>query len=179
MKISFILQILSVSLFACASMGEDRPSSKGKIADGSKSGRFDQNRTGSALHWGKRPPNDEQIELLHFLLEASPERLRTMRKTIERVESMSPEQRKNMRARLKRFRENPPAARTKMMKDYRMRQDLLRKYWKTLDPETRARETKHFYQLPLPQRSKYLEKVRKGQRSDEDKKPKGKEATTD
>jgi len=161
MKISFVLHILSVSLFACASMGEDGSSTKGKIVDGSKSGRFDQNRTPAALHRGKRPPNDEQIELLHFLLEASPERLRTMRNTIERVESMSPEQRKSMRARLKRFRENPPAARTKMMRDYRMRQDLLRKYWKTLDPETRAREMKHFYQLPLPQRSKYLEKVKK------------------
>ena len=179
MKISFLLHILSVSLFACTAMGEDGPSTKGKIVDGSKSGRFDQNRTGSALHRGKRPPNDEQIELLHFLLEASPERLRAMRKTIERVESMSPEQRKSMRARLKRFRENPPAARTKVMRDYRMRQDLLRKYWKTLDPETKAREMKHFYQLPLPQRSKYLEKVRKNQRSGENKKPKGKEASTD
>ena len=179
MKISFVLQILFVSLFACASMGEDGPSSKGKIVDGSKSGRFDQNRTGSALHRGKRPPNDEQIELLHFLLEASPERLQTIRKTIERVESMSPEQRKSMRARLKRFRENPPATRTKMMRDFRMRQDLLRKYWKTLDPETRAREMKHFYQLPLPQRPKYLEKVRKNQRAGEGKKPKGKEAITD
>lgn len=179
MKISFILHILSVSLFAGASIGEERPSSKGKIVDGSKSGRFDQNRSGSALHWGKRPPNDEQIKLLHFLLEASPERLRAMRKTIESVESMSPEQRKSMRARLKRFKENPPATRTKMMRDYRMRQDLLRKYWKTLDSETRAREMKHFHQLPLPQRSKYLEKVRKNQSSHEDKKPKGKGAGTD
>lgn len=179
MKTSFVFQILLVSLFACASMGEENPSSKGKIVDGSKSGRFDQNRTPAALHRGKRPPNDEQIELLHFLLEASPDRLRAMRKTIERVEKMTFEERKSMRVRLKRFRENPPADRTKMMRDYRMRQDLLLKYWNTLDPETRAREMKHFYQLPLPQRPKYLEKVRRNHRAGEGKKPKGKEAITD
>jgi hypothetical protein len=129
-----LAKILLVSLFVCVSTGEDKPSSKSKIGDGSKSGRFEQNRTGPDIHWRKRPPGDEQMELLHFLLDASPERLQAMRKTIERVESMSPEQRKSMRDRLKRFRENPPAARTKMMRDFRTRQDLLRKYWKTLDP---------------------------------------------
>ena len=58
-----------------------------------------------------------------------------------------------------------------------MRQDLLNRYWKTLDPETRVREMNHFYQLSLPQRPKYLEKVRKNQRSLDAKKPKSKNAS--
>jgi hypothetical protein len=102
-----------------------------------------------------------------------------MRKTIERVESMSPEQRKSMRARLKRFRENPPAARTKMMRDFRIRQDLLWKYWKTLDPETKAREMKHFHQLSLPERSKYLEGINKKQRGGDRNGSKSKDASKD
>ena len=115
------------------------------------------------------------MELLRFFLEASPERLQVIRKTIERVEKMTPEERKSMRARLKRFRRKA-AARTKMMKDFHMRQDLLNRYWKTLDPETRVREMNHFHQLSLPQRPKYLEKVRKIQRSlTMLKKPKSKE----
>jgi hypothetical protein len=66
-----------------------------------------------------------------------------------------------------------------MMKDFQSRQDALHRYWKTLDPETRAREMKHFYQLPLPARSKYLEKTGEKQSSGEGRKPKGREATTD
>ena len=179
MRISNVIHLLFVSLFACASMGEQKEPSRGKAREGPRVGYFDQNRTGSGFHRKRKPPGEEQMELLRFLLEASPERLHVMRKTIERVEKMTPEERKSMRARLKRFRENAPAARTKMMKDFHVRQDALNRYWKTLDPETRSREMKHFYQLPLPQRPKYLEKVRKNQRSDEDKKPKGKQATTD
>ena len=53
----------------------------------------------------------EQMELLRFFLEASPERLQVIRKTIERVEKMTPEERKSMRARLKRFREKAPPER--------------------------------------------------------------------
>jgi len=122
------------------------------------------------------------MELLRFLLEASPERLQVMRRTIERVEKMTPEERKSMRARLKRFRENAPAARTKMMKDFQSRQDSLHRYWKTLDPEARAREMKHFHQLPMPERYKYMEKISKKQKpggGGGGRRPKGKEATTD
>ena len=183
MRIPFLVQFLFVSLFINSSMGEkEEPSFKGKTRDDSRLGRFDQNRTGPGLHRKKRPPGEEQMELLRFLLEASPERLQVMRRTIERVEKMTPEERKSMRARLKRFRENAPATRTKMMKDFQSRQDLLHRYWKTLEPEARARETKHFHQLPLPDRHKYLEKISKKQKTGGGgggKRPKGKEATTD
>ena len=183
MRIPFVFQLLFVGLFAHSSLGEkEEPSLKGKTREDSRLSRFDQNRTGPGLHRKKRPPGDEQMELLRFLLEASPERLQVMRRTIERVEKMTPEERKSMRARLKRFRENAPAARTKMMKDFQSRQDSLHRYWKTLDPEARARETKHFHQLPMPERYKYLEKIRKKQKPGGGggaRRPKGKEATTD
>ena len=183
MRIPFVVKLLFVSLFAHSSKGENEaPSSQGKIREDSSFSRFDHNRTGPGLHRKKRPPGEEQMELLRFLLEASPERLRVMRRTIERVEKMTPEERKGMRARLKRFRENAPAARTKMLKDFQSRQDSLHRYWKTLDPEARARETKHFHQLPMPERYKYLEKISKEQKtggSGGGRRPKGKEATTD
>ena len=43
----------------------------------------------------------KHIDLLFSLLDASPEKLRVMKKTIERVQLMSPEQKKEMRGRLK------------------------------------------------------------------------------
>ncbi|MBT3637599.1 MAG: hypothetical protein HN531_11705 [Opitutae bacterium] len=181
MRISFVLQSILILLTACLSKAEERGEFKGKFRflGNSDSGRSDENRTRADFHRKKRPPSEEQMELLRFLLEASPERLQVIRGTIERVEKMTPEERKSMRARLKRFRENAPAARTKMMKDFHMRQDLLRRYWKTLDPETEAREIKHFHQLPMPERHKYLEKIRKKQKASEGKKAKSKEAVPD
>jgi len=176
MKISTVGQILFVCLFACPSMGEQNEAyAQEKTSEGKRVGSVDHNRTGQGGHRKRRAPGEEQMELLRFFLEASPERLQVIRKTIERVEKMTPEERKSMRARLKRFREKAPAARTKMMKDFHMRQDLLNRYWKTLDPETRVREMNHFYQLSLPQRPKYFEKVRKSQRSAEAIKSKSKE----
>ena len=180
MRIPFVFQLLFVGLFAHSSLGEkEEPSLKGKTREDSRLSRFEQNRTGSGLHRKKRPPGDEQMELLRFLLEASPERLQVMRRTIERVEKMTPEERKSMRARLKRFRENAPAARTKMMKDFQSRQDSLRKYWKTLDSEAKAREMNNFHQLSLPDRQRYLEKVKKKEQTGEGKKAKDKEAISD
>ena len=176
MKISIVGQILFVCFFACSSMGEQREvTAKDKASEGHRAVSVDHNRTVQGGHRKRRAPGEEQMDLLRFFLEASPERLQVIRKTIERVEKMTPDERKNMRARLKRFREKAPAARTKMMKDFHMRQDLLNRYWKTLDPETRVREMNHFYQLSLPQRPKYFEKVRKSQRSAEAIKSKSKE----
>ena len=45
-----------------------------------------------------------EIEVLKNLLSASPERLKVMRRTIERVESMSAEEKQMMLKRLQRFK---------------------------------------------------------------------------
>lgn len=181
MRISFVLQSILIFATTCLSQAEDRGEFKGKLRflDNSDRALSDENRTRADFQRKRRPPSEEQMELLRFLLEASPERLQVIRGTIERVEKMTAEERKSMRARLKHFRENAPAVRSKMMKDFQSRQDLLRKYWKTLDSETKAREMKNFHKLPFPERQKYLEMIRKNRRSTEGKKPKGKGAVTD
>ena len=58
-----------------------------------------------------------------FFLEASPERLQVIRKTIERVEKMTPRTQKHA-SEVETLGESA-TARTKMMKDFHMRQDLL------------------------------------------------------
>ena len=47
----------------------------------------------------RRPsfPGANEVELLRSLLDASPERLKIMKKTIERVESMSPQKKKEIK----------------------------------------------------------------------------------
>ena len=178
MKISTVSQFLFLCLFVSTFIGGPKEvSAQDKSSESLKAVSSDQNLTIQGFHRKRRAPGEEQMELLRFFLEASPERLQVIRKTIERVEKMTPEERKNMRGRLKRFREKAPAARMKMMKDFHMRQDLLNRYWKTLDPKTRVREMSHYHQLSLPQRPKYLEKVRKILRPDEAKKPKVKNAS--
>jgi len=181
MRISFVFQSIFILLTACLLQAEERGDPKGKFRFLSNSDlkHSDENRTRSDFQRRRRSPSEEQMELLRFLLEASPERLQVIRRTIERVEKMTPEERKSIRGRLKHFRENAPSARTKMMKDFQSRQDSLRKYWKTLDSEAKAREMKNFHQLPLPERQKYLEKVRKKQKSVEGKKAKTKDAVPD
>lgn len=181
MRISFVFQSIFLLLAPCLLHAEERGDPKGKFRFlGSPNiERIDENRSRTDFQRKRRPPSEEQMELLRFLLEASPERLQVIRRTIERVEMMTPEERKSMRGRLKHFRENAPAARSKMMKDFQLRQDSLRRYWKTLDPKAKAQEMKNFHKLPLTDRQKYLEKVSKKQKSIGGKKGKGKEPIPD
>ena len=60
----------------------------------------EKNMTKSGSKRSVQLPNASEIELLQRLLDVSPERLRFMKKAIERVESMSPEQKKNIKERL-------------------------------------------------------------------------------
>ena len=177
MRISFVFQSIFLLLVPCLLLAEERGDPKGKFRFLGRPNieRIDENRSRSDFQRKRRSPSEEQMELLRFLLEASPERLQVIRRTIERVEMMTLEERKSMRGRLKHFRENAPAARSKMMKDFQSRQDLLRRYWKTLDPKAKAHEMKNFHKLPLPERQKYLEKVRKKTKPAEGKNAEGEE----
>ena len=132
-----------------------------------KAGRPDHNRSMLDFHRKKRPLGDEQIELLHSLLDAPPERLRVIRQTVERIESMSPEQRRGMKARLKRFRDKSPHDRSKMMSDFKARQDFLNRHWRTLDPPSRTREMNRFRKMDMGERTKYLERIRAIQKGSE------------
>ena len=176
MKISTVGQILFVCLFACSSWV-------------SRTKLLLRKRRSKARGWipwiitellrgaSKEKSSGRRANgVAAFFLEASPERLQVIRKTIERVEKMTPEERKSMRARLKRFREKasrPIENDEGFPHETGFAEPLLENF----GPETRVREMSHYHQLSLPQRPKYLEKVRKILRPDEAKKPKVKNAS--
>jgi hypothetical protein len=104
-------------------------------------------------------PSSDQIDLLRSLLDASPERLRVMKKTIERVESMSPDQKRNVKMRLRKLRDAPPHIRFKELGNLRLRYEKLNKYWKSLKSEKRKSEMKNFQNLSLSERDSYFRDV--------------------
>ena len=104
-------------------------------------------------------PSSDQIDLLRSLLDASPERLRVMKKTIERVESMSPDQKRNVKMRLRKLRDAPPHIRFKELGNLRLRYEKLNKYLKSLKSEKRKSEMKNFQNLSLSERDSYFRDV--------------------
>jgi hypothetical protein len=119
----------------------------------------DKNQTKKTLRGIPLFPGANQVDLLRSLLDAPPENLRILRKTIERVEGMSPEQKKDIKHRLRNLRNLQPEGRTKELRALRHRQDVLGKYWKSLDPEMRKEEMRNFYQLSFADRTKYFNQV--------------------
>ena len=104
-------------------------------------------------------PSSDQIDLLRSLLDASPERLRVMKKTIERVESMTPDQKRNVKIRLRKLRDAPPHIRFKELGNLRLRHEKLTKYWQSLKSEKRKSEIKNFQNLSLSERDSYYRDV--------------------
>ena len=104
-------------------------------------------------------PSSNQIDLLRSLLDASPERLRLMKKTIERVESMTPDQKRNVKVRLRKLRDAPPHIRFKELGNLRLRHEKLTKYWQSLKTEKRKSEMKNFQNLSLSERDSYFRDV--------------------
>ena len=119
----------------------------------------DKNQTKKNLRGIPLFPGANQVDLLRSLLDAPPENLRILRKTIERVEGMSPEQKKDIKHRLRNLRNLQPELRTRELRALRHRHDVLNKYWKSLDPEMRKEEMRNFYQLSFADRTKYFNKV--------------------
>ena len=101
-----------------------------------------------------------EIELLQRLLKAKPEKLRVMRKTIERVELMSQEQRKTMSERLRHFRNAPIAEKQRVMMTLKTRTKTLSQYWRKLDPQKKRAEMEHFRTLNEAERGNYFKKVK-------------------
>ena len=82
-----------------------------------------------------------------------------MKKTIERVESMTPDQKRNVKMRLKKLRDAPPHIRFKELGNLRLRHEKLNKYWKSLNREKRKSEMENFQNLSLPERESYFRDV--------------------
>jgi hypothetical protein len=120
----------------------------------------DKNQTKKNLRGIPIFPGANQVELLRSLLDAPPENLRILRKTIERVEGMSLEQKKDIKHRLRNLKNLQPERRSKELRALRHRQDVLSKYWNSLDLEIRKEEMRSFYKLSLLERKKYFEKIK-------------------
>jgi hypothetical protein len=89
-----------------------------------------------------------------------PEKLRIMRRTIERVEGMSPVQKKEIKTRLRKLKDLNPDHRARELRGLRRRHDILNKHWQSLNSESRQEEMKKFYNLSLSERSIYLNKIK-------------------
>lgn len=119
----------------------------------------DSNQT-KVMKMGKtRMPAVSEINLLRSLLDSSPERLKIMRKTIERVESMSPDQKKKIKDRLSKLRDLPPQIRIKELGRLRVRHEKLNRYWQSLSPEIRKDEIDTFRKLNLEERDNYHKRI--------------------
>ena len=105
-------------------------------------------------------PGANQVDLLRSLLDAPPEKLRILRQTIERLESMSMEQKKEIKHRLRNLRNSRPEDRTKELKNLRHRQNILGKYWQTLEPEKRKKEMRKFHKLSMAERTQYFNSIK-------------------
>ena len=109
----------------------------------------------------KKPqfPVNKQINLLKSLLDTPPERLKIMRKTIERIESMNPEQKRALRQRLSTLNNKSPEGRSRELANLRTRHEKLSVFWQSLSPEKRSKEINQFQKLSYEDRAKYLKRI--------------------
>ena len=126
----------------------------------------DKNYTKMNLRRKPLFPGANEVELLRSLLDASPERLKIMKKTIERVESMSPQKKKEIKMRLKQLKDSPPHLREHELGRLKRRYEQLTQHWASLQPKDRQNEIKAFRALSFTEREKYFKRViqhKKGQ----------------
>ena len=107
---------------------------------------------GSKISPIARAPGKQDLEFLQKLLKASPSQLRVMRKTIERVESMTSEQRAAMHKRLIQFRDASFEEKQKVFSHLKHRMRIFREYLNSLGEDEQAREIKYFQSLKEPER---------------------------
>ena len=120
----------------------------------------DNNQTMRESHRKPLFPGASQVDLLRALLEMPPEKLRIMRKAIERVEGMSLVHKKEIKTRLRKLKDLKPDHRAHEIRVLRRRHDILNKYWQSLNSESRQAEMKKFYNLSLSERSIYWNKIK-------------------
>lgn len=104
---------------------------------------------------------DEEIRMLRRLLDLPPERLRMLRKTIERLENYSEEEREALKKKLAHFRNESPEERTKKIEDLMRRHALLKEHMEKLAPSERVSRMKKFQSLNLVEKKKFLDDLNK------------------
>ena len=122
-----------------------------------KKTKEDRKKKGSAF----AKIGDDEIRFLRRLLELPPERLRMLRKTIERLENYSEEERKALKDKLAHFRSGSPEERDKKIEDLMRRHALLREHMGKLPPGERASRMKKFQSLNLTEKKRFLDELRK------------------
>jgi predicted CopG family antitoxin len=104
--------------------------------------------------------NQMEIDILQRLLKAKPEKLRVLRKTIERVELMTVDERKAMSERLHAFRNSTTEEKKMLMMRLKNRSKAFSQLLKKLPPEKRRKEMEYFRSLNETQRGDYLKKAK-------------------
>ena len=104
--------------------------------------------------------NQMEIEILQRLLKAKPEKLRVLRKTIERVELMTVDERKAMSERLVAFRNSTTEEKKNFILRLKNRSKAFSQLLKKLPPEERRKEMEYFRSLNDTQRGDYLMKAK-------------------
>ena len=159
MKFPIVLFLLFFNILSSKGSSPVKDSITANTVDRELKRGFDKNMSKSG---GFRKSNFSdlgEIEILRRLLDAPPEKLKIMKKTIERVESMTPEQKRNVSNRLKKLRESPPHIRHKEIGKLRFRRDKLNNYWQGLGVEERKSEMEKFFKLSALGREKYMTEI--------------------
>lgn len=159
MKFPVVLFLLFLNILSSKGSSPVNDSGTANTIDREFKRGFDKNMSKSG---GFRKSNFSdlgEIEILRRLLDAPPEKLKIMKKTIERVESMTPEQKRNVSNRLKKLRESPPHIRHNEIGKLRFRRDKLNNYWQGLGVEERKSEMEKFFKLSALGREKYMTEI--------------------
>ncbi|MEC7800488.1 MAG: hypothetical protein VX609_04280 [Verrucomicrobiota bacterium] len=143
-----------ILIFVFSVSGESKKSDSESVENKTKE---DRKKKGSGL----AKIGDDEIRFLRRLLELPPERLRMLRKTIERLENYSEEEREVLKDKLAHFRNGSPEERDKKIEDLMRRHALLREHIGKLPPGERASRMKKFQSLNLTEKKRFLDDLRK------------------
>ena len=159
-KLSVFLYLLSCAFSFLLYGKNEKPGPLNGIQGVNKPILVDNNNSMRELHRKSLFPGARQVDLLRALLEMPPEKLRIMRKAIERVEGMSSVQKKEIKIRLRKLKDLKPDHQAHELRVLHRRHDILNKYWQSLNSESRQAEMKKFYSLSLSERSIYWNKIK-------------------
>ena len=143
-----------ILIFVFSVSGEPKKSDSESVENKTKE---DRKKKGS----GFAKIGDDEIRFLRRLLDLPPERLRMLRKTIERLENYSEEERKALKDKLAHFRSGRPEERDKKIEDLMRRHALLREHMGKLPLGERAKRMKKFQSLNLTEKKRFLDELKK------------------
>ena len=143
-----------ILIFVFSVSGEPKKSDSESVENKTKE---DRKKKGS----GFAKIGDDEIRFLRRLLDLPPERLRMLRKTIERLENYSEEERKALKDKLAHFRSGSLEERDKKIEDLMRRHALLREHMGKLPLGERAKRMKKFQSLNLTEKKRFLDELKK------------------